>query len=172
MFGYYYIYKLMLNKKEFKDIYIKHFDSTRKFVFDRCGDKEMASDVAQDVFMKLWEKRSVLKGQDITFFLYKITNDCYIDNYRRKICFMNLEQSITTTDCDPFSPDEEMIFNELADSYAKALEQMTEKQRTVFLMSRDDGMKYAEIAGKLRISVKSVEKHISDALRFLRKKLL
>jgi RNA polymerase sigma-70 factor (ECF subfamily) len=49
---------------------------------------------------------------------------------------------------------------------------MKEKQRTVFLMSREEGMTYPEIAETLSISVKSVEKHISDTLRLLRTKLL
>ena len=161
----------MLNKKEFKDLYDKYFDSIRKFVYYRCGDMEMASDVAQDVFMKVWEKRSFLDGKDIKLLLYKIAADFYTDSYRRKMRFMNVEQRISTTYDETCSPEDEMNFNELIATYTKALEQMTDKRRTVFLMSRDDGMKYAEIADNLRISVKSVEKHMSGALQFLKKKL-
>ena len=161
----------MLNKKDFKDIYNEYFDSIRKFVYYRCGDMEMASDIAQDVFVKVWEKRSLLNGKDVKLLLYKIASDYYKDSYRRKTCFMNVEQSITATHCETISPEDEMKYNELVAAYTKALEQMTEKRRTVFLMSRDDGMKYTEIADSLRISVKSVEKHISGALRFLKKKL-
>ena len=162
----------MLNKKDFKDIYDEHFNSIRKFVYYRCGDMEMASDVAQDVFLKVWEKRSLLDGKDLKFLLYKIAADYYTDSYRKKMRFVNVEQSITTaTHDETISPEDEMKFNELVATYTKALEQMTEKRRTVFLMSRDDGMKYAEIADSLRISVKSVEKHISGALQFLKKKL-
>ena len=161
----------MLNKKEFKDIYDEYFDSVRKFVYYRCGDMETASDVAQDVFMKVWEKRSFLNGKDLKFLLYKIAADFYTDSYRRKIRFMNAEQSISTTHDETCSPEDEMDFNELIAAYTEALEQMTEKRRTVFLMSRDDGMKYSEIADNLRISVKSVEKHMSGALQFLKKKL-
>ena len=161
----------MLNKKEFKDIYDEYFDSVRKFVYYRCGDMEMASDVAQDVFMKVWEKRSFLNEKDLKLLLYKIAADYYTDSYRRKMRFINVEQSISTTQDETYSPEDEMNFNELIAAYTEALEQMTEKRRTVFLMSRDDGMKYSEIADNLRISVKSVEKHMSGALQFLKKKL-
>ena len=161
-----------MKKKEFRIIYNEHFNATRKYVFDRCSDKEMASDVAQDVFLKLWEKRSLLKEKDITFLLYKITNDCYVDYYRRQACFTNLEQNFMTADANTFSPENEMIYNDLVETYTNALEQMPEKQRTVFLMSRDEGMKYAEISEALNISIKSVEKYMSNALQFLRKKLL
>jgi RNA polymerase sigma-70 factor (ECF subfamily) len=64
-----------------------------------------------------------------------------------------------------------MLFKEFAATYSKALEQMPETQRVTFLMSRDDGMKYREIAECLHVSVKTVEKHISAALQFLKAKL-
>ena len=85
---------------------------------------------------------------------------------------MNFEQSMIATEDTELSPEDEMSFKELMAAYSKTLEQMAEKQRTVFLMNRDEGMKYAEIADCLQISVKMVEKYISAALRLLRKKLL
>lgn len=162
----------MLNKKAFKDVYDKHFDVIRNFVFYRCGDIELASDVAQDVFMKIWEKRSFLNGDNLIPLLYKIASDCYVGHYRKKLCRMNFERSMIATDYAAASPEDEMSFNELAAVYAETLRQMSDRQRTTFLMNREDGMKYAEIADSLRISVKAVEKHISAALRLLRTKLL
>jgi len=162
----------MLSKNDFKNIYDVHFDAIRSFVFYRCGDTEMASDVAQDVFMKVWDKRAVLYGDNLKPLLYKMASDCYISNYRKLVCRMNFEQRIMATDEVAFSPEDEMTCNELAAAYAKTLEQMTDKQRTIFLMHREDGMKYEEIADSLCISVKTVEKHISAALRLLRTKLL
>ena len=162
----------MLNKNDFKDVYDVHFDAVRSYLFYRCGDMETASDVAQDVFMKIWEKRSVLDGGNIKQLIYKMASDCYISLYRKEQCRMNFEQSMVSTEHTAFSPEDEMTYNELTATYAKTLEQMSERQRTVFLMNREDGMKYAEIADSLQISVKAVEKHISAALRLLRTKLL
>ena len=162
----------MLNKEEFKDVFDIHFDAIRSFVFYRCGDMETASDVAQDVFLKVWEKRDALNGNQLKPLLYKMASDCYISSYRKEQCRINFEQSmITDYDCE-LTPEDELASSELATMYAKALEQMPEKQRTVFLMSREEGMKYAEIANCLHVSVKAVEKQMSAALRFLRMKLL
>jgi len=162
----------MLSKNEFKDVYDAHFDAIRSFVYYRCGNRETASDVAQNVFMRVWEKRLFLDGNHLKPLLYKIAMDFHINNYRRELYRMNFEQSMIAADNTAFSPEDEMSFNELAAAYSKALEKMTEKQRTVFLMNREDGMKYAEIADCLQISVKMVEKYISAALRLLRTKLL
>jgi RNA polymerase sigma-70 factor (ECF subfamily) len=56
-------------------------------------------------------------------------------------------------------------------NYTKALTALPEKQRTVFMMSRMEGLKYQEIAERLNLSVKAIEKRMSSALAYLRKTL-
>lgn len=162
----------MLNKTEFKQLFDKYFDTIRSFIFYRCGDADAASDMAQDVFMKIWEKREQLYSLNIKSLLYKIANDMVISNYRKSSTRCDYEQSMTVLDNSLLSPEEKLNFDELASTYAKALEKMPETQRVVFLMSRNDELKYHEIAGYLDISVKTVEKRMSAALHFLRTELL
>lgn len=149
-----------------------HFDAIRSFVFYRCGDSDTASDIAQDVFLKIWEKRTSLNANHIKPLLYKMANDCYIDGYRKQMYRVDFVQSLVREEESDASPEEEMQFRETAAAFAAALEEMTEMQRTAFLLSREEGMKYGEIANYLKMSVKTVEKHISAALRLLRTKLL
>jgi RNA polymerase sigma-70 factor (ECF subfamily) len=164
----------MLSKEEFKNIFDANFDAIRSFIFYRCHceDRDRASDIAQDVFLKIWEKRESLDGHRIKPLLYKMAIDCCINNYRNELCRINFRQNLAEEDGRNLSPEDEMIFRESVAAYAKALEDMPEMQRRVFLMSREDGMKYREIAGQLHLSVKTVEKHVSAALRFLKTKLL
>lgn len=95
-----------------------------------------------------------------------------ISNYRKNTTRLDYEQSMTTNNEAQLSPEEELNFQELSASYAKALEQMPEIQRVVFLMNRNDEMKYQEIAECLQLSVKAVEKRMSGALQYLRTQLL
>jgi len=162
----------MLNKAEFKQIFDRYFDTIRSFIFYRCGDVDAASDMAQDVFMKIWEKRDQIDTSQIKALLYKISNDMVISNYRKNTTRLDYEQSMTTNNEPQLSPEEELNFQELSASYAKALEQMPEIQRVVFLMNRNDEMKYQEIAECLQLSVKAVEKRMSGALQYLRTQLL
>ena len=61
-----------MNKDEFKEVFYVHFDAIRDFIYYRCGDIEMASDIAQDVFLKVWEKRSMLNSHSVKSLLYKM----------------------------------------------------------------------------------------------------
>lgn len=162
----------MINKAEFKQLFDNYFDTIRSFIFYRCGDTNTASDIVQDVFMKIWEKREQLNNPDLKPLLYKIANDMVISNYRKSSTRMEYEKSITIQNAGTLSPEEEFHFEELASAYAKALEKMPETQRVVFLMSRNDELKYHEIAECLDIGIKAVEKRMSAALQFLRTELL
>lgn len=162
----------MLSKTEFKQIFDSYFDTIRSFIFYRCGDADTASDIAQDVFMKIWEKREHMQIGEIKPLLYKIANDMVISNYRKSTTRWEYEQSMTVKTETPLSPEDEVNFRELSSTYAKALEVMPENQRTVFLMNRNDEMKYQEIAECLKLSVKAVEKRMSAALQYLRTQLL
>lgn len=162
----------MLNKDEFKLLFDTHFDGLRSFIFYRCGNTDMATDIAQDVFMKIWEKRGQLDNGNLKALLYKMASEMSISNYRKKICRDSFEQSMSYFDNAGLSPEDEMLSREFVSLYSNALERMPESQRTVFLMSRNDEMKYQEIAELLNISVKAVEKRMSAALQLLRKELL
>lgn len=162
----------MLDKAEFKQLFDCYFDTIRSFIYYRCGDTDTATDMAQDVFMKIWEKRSDLKDDNLKSLLYKIANDLVISNYRKDVTRMNFQQDMMHQHNESSSPEEELAYKELASSYANLLEKMPETQRIVFLMSRNDELKYHEIANYLDISVKAVEKRMSAALQFLRTKLI
>jgi RNA polymerase sigma-70 factor (ECF subfamily) len=86
----------MLNKSEFKQIFDSYFDTIRSFIFYRCGDVDAASDMAQDVFMMIWEKRDQIDTSQIKALLYKISNDMVISNYRKNTTRLDYEQSMTT----------------------------------------------------------------------------
>lgn len=162
----------MINKAAFKQLFDEYFDAIRSFIFYRCGDRDAAADIAQDVFMRVWEKREQLTPDHLKSLLYKIANDLVISNYRKGESRLDFEQSMTYRKGESLSPEEEMQYKETTAKFAKALEQMAESQRTVFLMSRNDELKYHEIAERLEISVKAVEKRMSAALQHLRTELL
>ena len=145
----------------------QYFDRVRNYIFYRCGDPELATDITQDTFMRIWEKRLNPDQGKEKALLFKIAGDIFISEYRKKQTALRFAE-VAKKEQDNPSVDHEVGYNELKARYEKALSQMKENQRIVFLMSRNDGLKYKEIAEHLDISVKAVEKRMSEALDYLK----
>lgn len=161
----------MVNKTEFKQIFDAYFNPIRRFLFYRIGNEDKASDMAQDLFLKLWEKRETLTLQNIKSLLYKMANELAISEMRKMSVRRSYANSVVYAGED-ISAHEQLQFEETMSRYVKALDEMPEIQRVTFLLSRNEELKYSEIAEMLGISVKAVEKRMSGALDFLRNRLL
>lgn len=160
-----------VNKTQFKNYFDTYFDAIRNFIFYKCGDTEVASDIAQEVFLKLWEKRDSLEEKSLKALLYKMASDMLISHYRHENVANGFIQNLRTDDEDELQPSDHLHYKELKMRYASALSKMPVGQREAFLMNREDNLKYHEIASRLSVSVKAVEKRISSALSYLRTEL-
>ncbi|MFT5750087.1 MAG: RNA polymerase sigma-70 factor (family 1) [Ancylomarina sp.] len=159
-----------MNKEHFKYLFNTYFDAIRNYLYFRSGNAELATDIAQECFMRVWEKRDSFKDPPAKALLYKIANDLFISKYRKDLVAQNYIANTRQYD-ETESPEEILEYKELNRRYEFALTQLSEKQRVVFLMSRNEGYKYAEIAERLNLSVKAVEKRMKHALQFLKKAL-
>ena len=159
-----------MTKEQFKILFDLYFDDIRSYLYYRCGDTSVSTDLAQDTFMRIWEKQMDVQPEKDTGLLYKIAGDLFVSYYRRGRIWkyppqeIQFEQQGTT-------PEDELQYKELQESYEKALMKLPENQRIVFLMSRTEELSYQEIATRLSLSVKAVEKRMSGALTRLRKEL-
>ena len=156
-----------MKKEEFKSLFNTHFEDVRKYILYRSGNEEMATDIAQDTFMRIWEKQPTIDPKTVKGLLFKIAGDLFISQYRRKKVAFNFFNTFQPLD-KSHTPEDEINFQELEKAYDTALKTMPEKQRTVFLMNRVDELKYKEIADQLGLSVKAIEKRMSQALEHLK----
>jgi len=159
-----------LTKEEFKKLFDEHFSQVRNYMFYRSGDTELATDIAQETFLKIWEKQNGIDGDRVKGLLFKIANNLFVSYYRKEKrsfeFFKHYEPDAKTR-----TPEEDLVFEQLKENYSYVLQKMPEKQRTVFLMSRVDQLTYKEIAVMVGVSVKAVEKRMKLALHFLRTSL-
>ncbi len=160
-----------MTKENFKNIFDTYFDEIRRYLFYRSGDEELATDITQECFLKLWEKRDKIKLESVRGLLFKMASDLFINNYHHQKRTNQLFQNISFEEQD-YSPEEILSFEQLKEKYESLIIRMPEKQRTVFLMSRIDGLMYKEIAERLELSVKAVEKRMTIALNYLRTSLI
>ncbi len=155
---------------EFKQLFDNHFDEVRNYIWYRCGNGELASDIAQETFTKLWEKRPYKDKSKLRALLFKMAGDLFISNHRKQNSELKFRSTIGY-EYEYNTPEKEIQYNELKAKYETALNKMPELQRVVFLMNRMEAKKYKEIAEAVGIGIKAVEKRMSQALKILREEI-
>ncbi|MFH0756774.1 MAG: sigma-70 family RNA polymerase sigma factor [Bacteroidota bacterium] len=160
-----------MTKEQFQILFDMYFEDIRSYLYFRSGDTELSTDLAQDTFLRIWEKQLTLDPEKDVGLLYKIAGDFFINQYRKDRVSNKVLKNICFEHLGP-GPEEDLHYKELKAKYEKILNSLPEKQRTVFLMSRMEELTYREIAERLSISVKSVEKRMSGVLTRLRKELI
>lgn len=157
----------------FETLFKSYYPKLTLFANRFVNDIVAAEEITGEVFVVLWEKRELLNHATcINAYLYKSTqNRClnYIKHQKVESLYLNYLQKNNLL--DTYAPDTESSYNdkELALQIKTAIESLPDKCRQVFMMSRYEDMKYRDIALKLDISVKTVERHMSMALERLRK---
>ena len=161
-----------MTQEEFKICFDHWFDEVRNYISYRCGDPELATDVAQEAFLKIWEKKIEYQENRTKGLLYKIANELWISQYRKSVSAKKYQFSFALKEKvleGVNETEDQLYYQELKEKYELALGKMPEKRRVVFLMSRMDNLTYQEIAERLSLSAKAVEKRMNLALKDLRK---
>ena len=159
-----------MNKQDYKHCFDQYFDPLRNYLYYKCGDSDLATDIVQDIFLKVWEKPIDVTSKTIKALLYKMVNDAFFDQLRKnKVADKYLSRLDLNLNSN--GPDDILEFEELKQQYETSLAALGEKQRSVFLMSRMEDLTYKEIAERLSISVKAVEKRMSQTLKVLKQKV-
>lgn len=134
----------------------------------------MAEEIVQNVFYKLWEKRDLLEiDTSPKAYLYKaVYHDClnYIKHTKVKSAHAMHVVRHTTGSVENSSG--KLLQGELKGRIHTAMNELPEQCRTIFQMSRFEGLKYQEIADVMGLSVKTIENQMGKALRLLRQKLV
>lgn len=159
-----------MDKETFKFLFDNYFDAVRRYLFYRSGNDDLATDIAQDTFLRVWEKQIDIELKTAKSLLFKIANDLFISRYRRQQTAFNFFNTFEPTQ-KSITPEDEINYKQLKEAYEIALKTMPEKQRVVFLMNRIDEQTYKEMANHLGLSVKAIEKRMSLALDHLKKHL-
>ena len=152
---------------QFKSIFDEYYRPLKNFLYYKLGDVALAEDITQEVFIKAWDKRQDIRTETVKSYLYKIANNLAINHFksaRHRFEFKLEGHDRVVSE----SPEFVMEKDEFASRLNGALANLTEIQRVVFLMNRIDDLTYSEIAARLEISVKAVEKRMQGALESLR----
>ena len=154
----------------FQAVFLRHSEELFRFLYYKSGDEEKARDLVQDTFTRLWLNCKKVIFEKVKSYLYTVANNIFLDGVKHeKIVLKHREQISTHQDNE--TPEYKLEEKEYKEKLEQALAKLSEKQRVALLLNRIDKLSYAEIADKLNISVKAVEKRIHNALVALRKEI-
>ncbi|PZR27648.1 MAG: RNA polymerase sigma-70 factor [Citrobacter freundii] len=153
-----------LFKSQFRNLYVHAFAMVK--------EEAAAKEIVQQVFFKLWKRKELLSNDiSLNAYLYRAVYNESINHLKRIRSWSSHNKARQQFMNDTVSSAEKSGVRDLQKAIAEVLQELPDKCRIVFQMSRYEELKYGEIADKLGISVKAVEKHITKALKIFRVKL-
>lgn len=155
----------------FRSIFDQYYESIRHFAYYKTADVDLSDDIVQETFLKIWNMRGKINDDTVKTLLYTIAGNIIKNHYKHLKVIYNFQVSAKTElSTNTNSADESIRMDQLNKQLQDVLAAIPDGPREVFLMSRIDGLTYEEIAKRLGLSVKAIEKRMSEALAIIRKK--
>ncbi|MEL7001410.1 MAG: RNA polymerase sigma-70 factor [Bacteroidota bacterium] len=160
------------NATVFEQIFREYYSMLCHFAVRYTQDPEEAEEIVQQLFVRIWQKRSeiVISGSFKSYLFQSARNACLNHIKHQKVRLEHHQYTLKTADASSVENTLEVL--ELENKIQEALDKLPPERQKIFLMSRNEGLKYKEIAEKLNISVKTVENQMGKALKFLRTELI
>lgn len=160
------------DRESFNALFRRYYKPLMRFCFRFVADEDVAAEIMQDLFVKLWTGRDKLKiTTSFESYLTSAVRNAAYTYINTQRAHNEAHAMMYTGESDETDPSDQLQSNNLEEKYRKVLAAMPEKRREVFLASRFDGLKYAEIAKKFDLSQKTVEAHMMAAIKQLREGL-
>jgi RNA polymerase sigma-70 factor (family 1) len=157
------------NAEGFEEIFKLYWKDLYRHAYTKLRNKEEAEEIVQEVFTTLWAKRNELLITNLTYYLHTAVKNKVLNNIRsqsvHKRYWDYYKQFFKT---ETTATEESVYYNDLKIALDNGISHLSEKTKSIFLLSRDKGYSAAEIAKKLNLSKKTVEYHLTRSIKQLK----
>lgn len=161
-------YTNLCDEQQFTDFYKQEVNNVFRFILIKSKNKDEAFDIVQEAFVKIWENCNKFDIFKVKSYLFSTATNIFFNIKKHEKVVRNYQNEAPDLYIDSHSPEDVLREEEFKHKLEKAIENLTDAQREVFLLNRVEGKKYKEMAALLNISIKAVEKRMSKALMALR----
>lgn len=160
---------------QFRLLFREYYDPLSKYAYSLVTDHDAAEDIVQEMFVRIWEKhQAIIQSPQVRAYLYRaVRNTCfnYLGAQKKRPVSSLSDTELGEGDSIAWSveeePDEDDIPN-YREMLQKGIEQLPEKCKEVFLLSRSGNLSNQEIADNLGISIKTVNNQTWKAMKLLK----
>ncbi|MCQ9159566.1 RNA polymerase sigma-70 factor [Parabacteroides distasonis] len=158
------------DREAFSMLYKQYWEKVYHFCGLYLNNRDVAEDVVQEVFIKVWESREFIREDDnFKGLLFVITRNLIFNQHRKNVNEDFYKMTVLSAMETSYDLEEEITAYNLGEYIDHLIEELPERRRVIFNLSRKEHKSYKEIAFQLNISEKTVENQISEALKFLKK---
>lgn len=157
------------DERAFLKIYETYWYKVFLIAYKRLGDKDIAEELTQDLFLKLWDRREELRPQKLANYLFVSIRNSVIDHiHSRLVADRYLDYYKAFNDASRETTEESVAFDDLSRAIEAGLSRLPAKTRDVFKLSRLNSWGHDKIAKHLHLSEKTVGYHLTKSLKFMR----
>jgi RNA polymerase sigma-70 factor (family 1) len=159
------------NLLAFNTLFGKYSGRLYHFAYGYLKSEAESEELVQEVFTRIWEKRKELKSElSFKSFLFTIAFNIIKKHFRKETSFSDYFKTKIHEDFD-LQTTQQITYNSLYQYVTALANQLPERRKEIFIKSRFEGLSIKEIAEELKISHKTVENQLTDALKFIRDNL-
>ena len=159
------------DQQVFTELYNRYHTGIYSYLLAFVKIPSISEDLTQEVFLKVWETRKRLQiHTSFAAYIYRISRNTAID-FMKKIAVDRELRSEIILHKESFFPDSnssQLLAKEYSYLYKQAIDSLSQQRRTVFLLCREEGKTYKEVARLLGISRHTVKEHMTKSLHNLR----
>lgn len=157
----------------FDQLFERYSQRLYRFSKSLLKNHEDSEEVVQEVFFRIWKKRDELdERKSFQSFLFSIAYNTIVDQFRQRVKDQKYEQFlIKQAQQNYLDPENKLEYKELKKQVEKAINELPERRKKIYQLSREKGLCYKEIASRLQIKSKTVENQLNLALKHIRKRL-
>lgn len=164
---------IVLDDASFESIYRRHWEAVYAVCFHYVENRQVAEDLVQEIFQSLWERRDtlvietsaehyLLRAAKLKVFHYLRTSRLHKQHHQALVIQLTPSENSTENN---------VLYKELSGKISRLVNTLPSQPRTVYTLSRVNGLKNVQIASEMDLSEKTVKNHLTRALHFLRDKL-
>jgi len=160
------------DERAFEQVFRQHYQNLHVYAITLLKDEAVAEEVVQTIFYRIWERAGKLEiAGPIAAYLYRAVHNEALNHFKHLKVRAEHQLYVSHRNHSIETPAAALSHKETEGRVREALASLPEQCRTVFQLSRFESLRYADIALRLGISVKTVENHMGKALRILRERL-